>query len=554
MYPSRNLIRREEEEHPVEPKIMDVLCFLAARPGEVVTRAALLDAVWGRSFGADESLTRAISRLRKVFGDARATAAVLETVPKRGYRLCARVAVLEEATSERESSPAGVAATRVRGSNVRVFVAVLCAGIVVAIIVGWNHIRHSGASPSGLQQGFEVSVRNMEASDATQEDRQFALRVADQLAVSLARTSLMHVRRVHPPFAAASGFAIQGSVERFGAMRRVTVGLVDAANDEAIWSGTFVAPAPRDAASQDSLVRGITAEMKDQLLKAAKVQIRRKPLASLRPWELTLLATWVPGSDEVFLHPHAADALSPQRRAIQLDPKYAPAHASLASALSYIALFDPRQDGSTLRSEAAQHAEAAAALAPYDADVLYGLATYHRQIGEREAALRALQRVLALQPDHPTAHYDLVFDQGLCTGGSAAALDALNRDLGNLAVGDPVRWVVLSHLADLYLGIGDYPAAIEAARSSRQIVRSTWSGITLAAALAALHREQEALLVSRETKLEWPDLDWDRFSREALPRWCLGGDATKPTMAFDRLASVEAKLRSRSPSRHRLTS
>ncbi|MDX2236459.1 MAG: winged helix-turn-helix domain-containing protein [Hyphomonadaceae bacterium] len=82
---SRNLIDGPQGETTLEPKVMDLLGVLAAQNGAVVSRQDLIDAVWKTRFGGDESLTRAISILRRAFGDE--GGAVIETIPKRGYRL-----------------------------------------------------------------------------------------------------------------------------------------------------------------------------------------------------------------------------------------------------------------------------------------------------------------------------------------------------------------------------------------------------------------------------------------------------------------------------------
>ncbi|MEL6830657.1 MAG: winged helix-turn-helix domain-containing protein, partial [Pseudomonadota bacterium] len=87
--PDRNVIRHGEVEHRIEPKVMGVLCMLAEATGDVVSRTDLIDAVWGVEHGADESLTRAISLLRATFRNGGADAKVIETVPRRGYRLAA---------------------------------------------------------------------------------------------------------------------------------------------------------------------------------------------------------------------------------------------------------------------------------------------------------------------------------------------------------------------------------------------------------------------------------------------------------------------------------
>ena len=85
--PDRNLLTKDGEPYSLEPRIMDVLCELAAQPRTVITRQNLIDRVWKVEYGADESLTRAISLLRKTFKSAGAGEEFIQTIPKRGYRL-----------------------------------------------------------------------------------------------------------------------------------------------------------------------------------------------------------------------------------------------------------------------------------------------------------------------------------------------------------------------------------------------------------------------------------------------------------------------------------
>ncbi|MEO1169973.1 MAG: winged helix-turn-helix domain-containing protein [Pseudomonadota bacterium] len=75
----------------VEPKVLDVLQALIDNHGEVVSRDELIDKVWGIGHGGDERLSRAISLLRKAFGDQRGNHRHIETISKRGYRLVAPV-------------------------------------------------------------------------------------------------------------------------------------------------------------------------------------------------------------------------------------------------------------------------------------------------------------------------------------------------------------------------------------------------------------------------------------------------------------------------------
>ncbi|HMB91392.1 MAG TPA: winged helix-turn-helix domain-containing protein, partial [Rhodothermales bacterium] len=93
--PQRNRISGAEAATQVEPKIMQVLVYLAERAGDVVSRAEILDAVWSDVVVGEEVVSRSISELRKVFGDNPRSPAVIETIPKAGYRLMAPVSYEE---------------------------------------------------------------------------------------------------------------------------------------------------------------------------------------------------------------------------------------------------------------------------------------------------------------------------------------------------------------------------------------------------------------------------------------------------------------------------
>ena len=68
------------------PKAFAVLCHLAGRPGLLVTKDQLLDAVWGRRFVSESVLKTAINAIRTALGDDSRQPRYVETVPRRGYR------------------------------------------------------------------------------------------------------------------------------------------------------------------------------------------------------------------------------------------------------------------------------------------------------------------------------------------------------------------------------------------------------------------------------------------------------------------------------------
>lgn len=85
--PSLNRIVSNEGTRQVEPKIMQVLVYLAQQNGEVARRDETLDTVWADTVVGDEVLSRCISELRKVFNDNPRKPRIIETIPRVGYRL-----------------------------------------------------------------------------------------------------------------------------------------------------------------------------------------------------------------------------------------------------------------------------------------------------------------------------------------------------------------------------------------------------------------------------------------------------------------------------------
>lgn len=87
VWPERGCIEGSGRLEHVEPKVMEVLLFLASRQSEVLSRGQIIEGVWGANFVTDEVLSRCISLLRQHLSDDPRAPRYVETIPKRGYRL-----------------------------------------------------------------------------------------------------------------------------------------------------------------------------------------------------------------------------------------------------------------------------------------------------------------------------------------------------------------------------------------------------------------------------------------------------------------------------------
>jgi DNA-binding winged helix-turn-helix (wHTH) protein/DNA-binding transcriptional ArsR family regulator len=90
--PDLNRLSREDQVLQIEPKMMDVLAYLAANAGRVVSKIQITDAVWPDLFITESVITRSIAGLRRALGDDAKNPRFIETISKRGYRLIAPVA------------------------------------------------------------------------------------------------------------------------------------------------------------------------------------------------------------------------------------------------------------------------------------------------------------------------------------------------------------------------------------------------------------------------------------------------------------------------------
>ena len=88
--PSLNKIslRNGKLSRHLEPRLTKLLCYLAANQSRVISRDELVKELWPKVIVNENSLTRAVSELRKqLFVENDFCSAYIETIPKRGYRL-----------------------------------------------------------------------------------------------------------------------------------------------------------------------------------------------------------------------------------------------------------------------------------------------------------------------------------------------------------------------------------------------------------------------------------------------------------------------------------
>src|SRR5262245_66663135 len=81
-------LKRDGRPVALPPKAFGVLCELARNPGVLVTKNALLDAVWGHQHVSESVLKSTISQVRAALADDAANPRYIETASQIGRASC----------------------------------------------------------------------------------------------------------------------------------------------------------------------------------------------------------------------------------------------------------------------------------------------------------------------------------------------------------------------------------------------------------------------------------------------------------------------------------
>src|SRR5687767_10301423 len=116
-------LRRGGRTERLEKLPMELLILLSHRRGQLVTRAEILDRLWGKDVfvDADAAINTAVRKVRRALGDDPDSPRFLETVVGKGYRFVGPISVI----AGPEATPGALGSPPRRG---------LVAGAVVAVL------------------------------------------------------------------------------------------------------------------------------------------------------------------------------------------------------------------------------------------------------------------------------------------------------------------------------------------------------------------------------------------------------------------------------------
>ncbi len=161
--PDRNRIVRGRVKRILQSREMELLTRLAEGKGAVVSKEELLRDVWQDQCVVEHVIPKTVSSLRKLLGESAQHARIVQTIPKRGYRLACEVSDLRSPWMTRWRPPLPLAA-------------VAALGWIVALPVLTGTFPVSGPDP--LEQGSVGKRIALEVKIVEEYDFEWAINVA----------------------------------------------------------------------------------------------------------------------------------------------------------------------------------------------------------------------------------------------------------------------------------------------------------------------------------------------------------------------------------------
>lgn len=284
---------------------------------------------------------------------------------------------------------------------------------------------------------------------------------------------------------------LEGSALLVGNRVRVSVQLVSARTDDTLWSARYDRDLEDVLGLQSELAETVAREIEIQLTPAEATQLAARPAVNPEAHleflksRYSLLTGASPQAVEI--------AMRYARRAIELDPDFAPAWSALADCTIWQSIrgMAPPAGAAAQANAAVQRA---LELDPMLADAHASLGVILSHSGDLAGGLRALQKAIELNPGLAGAH-NLIGRALYSYERHAEALEAMKKSVSL----DPLSMLMRTGMGDAYYFAREYEKSVFQYRMSIELdPRFDGTHTGLARSLEALGRFDEALAAYEE--------------------------------------------------------
>jgi len=296
--PDLNRMTRAGRQVALEPKAIEVLLCLVKHAGDVLSKKEIIKTVWSDTFVSDGVLTYCISELRKAFGDNAKNPRIIQTIPRRGYRLVAQVT---EAHSATKSQPS-IAVLAFSDMSAEKDQEYFCDGIAEEILNNLTHVK-----------GLNVAARTSSfAFKGKSEDIRI---IGRKLGVDA---------------------VLEGSIRKSGTSVRISAQLINVADGYQLWSERYDRKLKDIFVIQEEIAHSIVRSLEVELSDNEKLLLKKIPTKNIDAYEFYIRGQQFFYQSKRKSIEYAIEMFS---HATDKDPRYALAYAGLADCYSYLYMY-----------------------------------------------------------------------------------------------------------------------------------------------------------------------------------------------------------------------
>jgi TolB-like protein/DNA-binding winged helix-turn-helix (wHTH) protein/Flp pilus assembly protein TadD len=497
----------------LERQPMDLLILLVERRLQLVSRAEIVDLLWGKDVfvDVDTGVHTAIRKIRQALRDPADAPVFVETVSGKGYRFIAPVEVIPspdtlaaQETGDALSVPASslpvvtapetapLATTTVLPTGAE-------AGSAVAITQSWRgRLIAGGLAVVGLaglltwvwqsagNPGSRLTLAVLPFENLSGDpDREYlADGLAEETIVSLGhidperlhvigRTSMMVYKRTTKSIAEigrelGADYLVESSVRAESDRLRITTKLIRVRDQVQVWSESYSREPTSMLGLQQELSSAIAEQIRLRLSPDRLNALARRQTRNAEAYDLYLRGQNFANQRTPLTTKRAIEYF---QRATALDPDYALAWSGLSMAYT-ASLFNGDAEARDVRPPAREAATQAIRADPNLAESQHalGILNWHLE-WDWPAAETALRRAVALDPSFAPAH--MMLGHVLSQMGRHAEAQPAMRRAREL---DPFFAMAHALSSQVAFQARDYPAALEHARHAIVVDPEFWIG------------------------------------------------------------------------------
>ena len=525
--PASCRISKGDKTIRLEPKVMEVLVYLASNPEHVISREELEEKIWTGTIVGYDALTSTMLKLRKAFHDSPKDPQIIETVPKRGYRLIATVSpITDREQSSLTPSPATSLATSIFKSRYWLITLVV---VSILLIIGGMQLFRIAQNPADIstkEATSRLSIAVLPLTNLSEDPNQeyFADGLTNDLITDLTRLSSLIVISRDSTFDYKHGqkdirkiakelnarYILYGSVRRDQELIRINVILVDSESGNNVWAERYDGGTRNIFELQDKITQKIVSTLALKLTPAEQQYLTQPVTSNLDAYEYFLRGT------ERFFHYARSSNVEARNffsKATELDPNFAQAYAMLAwtHAFDFMNGWTDTPEKSLEIGE--QLSTKALALEKNIPVAYFVRGLIHREKGEYTKALADAEKAVHLDPSYANGHVlqaTLLYYAGRPQEGLEKIKFAIRLNPHH-----PFNYPF--HLGQAYFVLGRYAEAITAFQDGlKSNPSSERLQIWLAATYAQTGQLEDAKWQIEQVKLVNPDLSLER-QKQAFP-------------------------------------